>query len=191
MVFRADRDYSVYAASTLADALRETRRLQRAKTLLDHGFPIEIKELAEVVSKDVAPPRAVAGRRLGMGLTFLLFIFVMMGGAMVAADSIAGEKERGTLKTLLTSAASRMEILTAKQLSILIMALRTTIIQMGNLFAFVTFKIVPGAGEIGAVLSPGMVLLLILLCLPMAALASSGLLLVLWPRQDLQEAQMT
>jgi len=190
VVFRGDRDYSGFAAGSLSDALRETRRLDRSGQLRGHGFPIEAKDAGAVSARDVADPRAKAGLRPGMILTLLLFAFVMMGGAMVAADSLAGEKERGTLETLLTSAASRMEILIAKQLSILLMALLITLVQVGNLFAFVTFKAVPGLGDLSGVLTPGVVLLLFALCLPMAALASTGLLLVSGFSKTYKEAQM-
>ncbi len=44
---------------------------------------------------------------------------LLTGGSVIAADTIAGEKERGSLETLLTSAASRIDIVTAKMLLIL------------------------------------------------------------------------
>ncbi len=190
LVFRGDRDYSAFAAGSMADALGESRRLLRSQALVQHGFPVQVKQMAVVENREIAQPKAVAGLRLGMMLTMFLFIFIMMGGAMVAADSIAGEKERGTLETLLTTAASRLEILTAKQLSILVMAALITLIQVGNLLAFVAFKGFPGMGEMSGVLSPGIVVLLIFLCLPMAALACSALLLVSGWAKSYKEAQM-
>ena len=188
--FRGDRDYSAFAAREILSALRETRRLQRSGLLRQHSFPIEVSQVGAVETRDVADKDAVAGRKLGTGLMVLLFFFVMTGGAVVAADSIAGEKERGTLETLLTSAASRMEILLAKQLSVLVMALLITVIQVGNLFALAMFKVLPGLGDISGVLNLWVVLLLILLCLPMAALVCNALLLVSGYAKTYKEAQM-
>jgi len=64
--------------------------------------------LAPLTKHDLASRRQVAGLALGRGITLLLMLFILTGGAIVATDSIAGEKERGTLETLLTTAASRV-----------------------------------------------------------------------------------
>ena len=62
-------------------------------------------------------PSSRPGLALGRMLTALLLLFIFSSGAVVAVDSLAGEKERGTLETLLTTAVGRLEILTAKQRS--------------------------------------------------------------------------
>ncbi len=107
----------------------------------------------------------------------------------MATDSLAGEKERGTLETLLTTAAGRTEIVTAKLLAVIIVALTTTVIQVGNLLVYVGFKIIPASAGFSAAIHPAATALVLVLFLPLAALAASGLLLVSGHARTYKEAQ--
>jgi membrane protease YdiL (CAAX protease family) len=127
---------------------------------------------------------------LGKTLTLLLLLFVMSGGSVVAIDTLAGEKERGTLETLLASAATRGEIIAAKHLAILAVALVVTVIQVGNFLLYVGFKLIPASSGWAAAVSPPVAGLLFLLYLPVAALASSVLLLVSGRARTYKEAQL-
>src|SRR5262249_3928489 len=126
----------------------------------------------------------------GRGLTLLLLFFILTSGAVVASDSIAGEKERGTLETILSTAVNRMEILAAKGLVILAIALLITVIQVGNLLVYAGFRLLPVPPDLTAAVSPGVAALLVLLFLPVAALAASALLLISGFARTYREAQM-
>jgi sodium transport system permease protein len=146
--------------------------------------------LAVIDSQDLATRRQVAGLALGRGITLFLMLFILAGGAVVATDSIAGEKERGTLETLLTTAASRGEILAAKHLGVLAVALLITLLQSANLLIYVGFKVVPLPVNLAAAVTPGTVILLFFLYLPVAALVASILLLISGHARSYKEAQM-
>ena len=109
---------------------------------------------------------------------------------MVAIDSIAGEKERGTLETLLTTAASRGEILVAKHLGVLAIALLITLLQSANLLVYVGLKLLPLPANLAAAVTPGTVALLFFMYLPVAALVASVLLLISGYARSYKEAQM-
>lgn len=190
VVFRGDRDDSGTGSSRMREALWEMRRAQRADLLKSRGFPVKPSELAIIDSKDLASKRQVAGLALGRGLTLILMLFILTGGAVVAIDSIAGEKERGTLETLLTTGASRVEILTAKHLGVLAIALLITLLQSANLLVYVGFKLLPLPANLAAAVTPGTVILLFLMYLPVAALVASGLLLISGYAKSYKEAQM-
>jgi len=190
VVFRGDRDESGSGSSQMSAALREARQVQRRDLLRSHGFPVKPSELAVVDRKDLASQRAVAGLTLGRGITLFLMLFILTGGAVVATDSIAGEKERGTLETLLTTAASRVEILAAKHLGVLAIALLITLLQSANLLVYVGFKVVPLPANLAAAVTPGTAILLFLMYLPVAALIASVLLLISGYAKSYKEAQM-
>ena len=190
VVFRGDRDDSGSGSSQMSAALEETRRVQRVALLKSRGFPVKPSELAVVDNKDLASKRQVAGLVLGRSITLVLMLFILTGGAVVAIDSIAGEKERGTLETLLTTAASRVEILAAKHLGVLAIALLITLVQSANLLAYVGFKLLPLPPNLTAAVTPGTVALLLLMYLPVAALIASVLLLVSGHAKSYKEAQM-
>jgi len=117
-------------------------------------------------------------------------MFLFSGGAVVAIDTLAGEKERGTLETLLTTAAARAEIVAAKHLLILSVGLVITLIQVTNLVVYLGFRVIPAGATFSATVPPGIAALLLLLFLPVAALGASILLLVSGYARSYKEAQL-
>ena len=68
-----------------------------------------------VISKiDVATEQERFGKTIGTFLPYMFLLFCFSGAMYPALDLGAGEKERGTLETILTSPASQLEILTGK-----------------------------------------------------------------------------
>lgn len=190
LVYRADRDDSVAGMSKMRDALRDTRQDIRATLLKIRGFPVPMSEMAPVKETDLASEGQKAGHALGGMITLLLLLFIFSGGAVVATDSLAGEKERGTLETLLTTSASRIEIVLAKHLAVLAVALVITLIQSLNFLLYIGLKFIPVSVNFAAAMPPSVALLLFVLYLPLAALASSALLLTSGLARSCKEAQL-
>ena len=189
-VFRADRDDSESGASRMRRALADTRRAERGVILRQAGFPLAIADVAAVDAANLASEGQVAGLTLGRLLTPLLLLFLLSGSAVVAIDSLAGEKERGTLETLLTTAVSRAEIVAAKHLLILTVAVVITVIQVANLLVYVGFELIPTTTNFAAAVTPLTAILLLLLYLPVAGLVASVLLLVSGHARSYKEAQL-
>jgi sodium transport system permease protein len=190
ILYRGDHDDSHAAFSRLQLALRQTRLAQQSDRLHAKGIPWTPAQVAAVSPLDVASGRQVAGLTLGRAFTLFALVFVLTGGAVVASDLLAGEKERGTLETLLTTAASRVEIVMAKHLVLLAVALAITLIQAANLLLYVGFRLLPLSTDFAAAISPATALLLLVLLLPVAALATSLLLLTSGYARSYQEAQL-
>ncbi len=190
VVYRGDRHESTSGMSKMREALSATRRLERGELLQTSGFPLVPAQVAAIKETDLATQTQVAGLALGKSLTLLLLLFIFSSGAVVATDSLAGEKERGTLETLLTTGAGRLEILAAKHLVIVAVALLITAIQVLNLLVYVHFKLLPVPPNWAAAITPFTGLLLLLLYVPLAALAANVLLLVSGYARTYKEAQM-
>jgi sodium transport system permease protein len=105
-------------------------------------------------------------------------------------DIVAGEKERGSLETLLTTAATRAEIVAAKQLAILSVALFITLTQVVNLLLYVTFRLIELPQNFVIDAPPRTVLTLLLLFVPVAAFIASVLLMISAYAKSYKEAQM-
>ena len=97
--------------------------------LVSHGFAGDPGQLFAVEESNMATSGQVTGSAVGRFITLFLVMMMFTGGAVAAMDIIAGEKERGTLETLLTTAAGRGDIAAAKQLAITSVALVITLLQ--------------------------------------------------------------
>src|SRR6185436_17251684 len=99
-------------------------------------------------------------------------------GSIAAIDIIAGEKERGTLETIITTAAGRNEIVTAKQLAICSVALVITFIQLLNALLYVKLRLISLPQSFVIDLSMTGVGQLLILFIPLAAALSAALLII-------------
>ena len=190
LVYRANWDASETASNAMRQRLSSVRRDQRFLELGNRGFPVQVEEVADVESNDVATATQVTGATLGRFATAFILFFLLAGGSVVAADAIAGEKERGTLETVLTTAASRQEIVAAKLLVIVTVGVVITVIQLLNLWIYVGLEVIEVPESFAVDLSVGTVLLLLLFFLPLAALSSCLLLLVSGISKTYKEFQL-
>ncbi len=188
--FQGDRDASQVGSSKMHDLLARARSLDRDVLLQQKGLPVNPALVMSSDETNVARAAQVTGSYVGRFLTFLMLMFLMSSSSIVAIDSIAGEKERGSLETLLTTAAKRMEIVAAKQLSIVSVALVITFIQIANLLAYVDFKLVALPKDWVIELPPVTVVTLFLLFTPMAAFVASILLMLSAYAKTYKEAQL-
>ena len=96
-------------------------RLQLDETLFD---AIAIKR------EDVASTEEKFAENAGGFLPYIFIIFGFMGSIYPALDLGAGEKERGTLETILSSPASRFDIVMGKFLVVLLFSIATAFLAM-------------------------------------------------------------
>ncbi len=79
--------------------------------------PVTIKSI------DASPEQEQRSGQLAFLIPFLMLQFILSGGMATAIDATAGEKERGTLESLLVSPVRRAEVVTGKLLATTITAL--------------------------------------------------------------------
>jgi sodium transport system permease protein len=85
-------------------------------------FKLSDHDVADVGHRDAALWSKV--------LPFLLLIWALTGAFYPAVDLCAGEKERGTLETLLSSPAERSEIVWGKLLTIMLFSMATAVLNL-------------------------------------------------------------
>ena len=90
---------------------------QIMSTLLDH-YKTSLISLFIVESEDLATSENLAAMVISMIMPMLLMIFLFSGCMGLALESITGEKERGSLATLLVSPLKRRELAIGKILSL-------------------------------------------------------------------------
>ena len=187
--YRSDRDVSRAAMERLWPRLVEVRRLHRDSVYRAHGLPVTDR-VGVLESHNVASAAREGGALLGLILTPLLLFLMLSGGSIVAVDAISGEKERGTLETLLTTAAHRSEIVNAKQLAVITVGVAVTVINLLNLLVYVVFGLIDLPQNLAVQLSAVSLLMLLGLFLPLTVLVSSALLLLSGYAKSYKEYQM-
>lgn len=71
---------------------------------------------------DLVTSQDITGMMLGMLIPLLTIMFIVTGALAFAPDAIAGEKERGTISTLLITPIKRLDLALGKVISLSIMA---------------------------------------------------------------------
>lgn len=90
----------------------------------------------DLIRYDIAPKNEQIGQMVGGFLPYIFIIFCFMGCMYPALDLITGEKERGTIETLLTVPASKFNILLGKVLTIALVGLSAAFMTiLGLIFA--------------------------------------------------------
>ncbi len=79
---------------------------------------------------DVATAGEVGGSVWGRLFPFLLVMMALTGAFYPAVDLCAGEKERGTMETLLISPATRTEIVVGKFLTVMLASVTTAVLNL-------------------------------------------------------------
>ncbi len=105
-----------------------TQRFQRLE--LDQA----IVEAVDAQESNVASSQEIVGTLLGGVLPYFFVIFCFTGCMQPAIDLGAGEKERGTLETLLASPAGRLQILAGKFGVIVLTGLLAAMVSMLGLY---------------------------------------------------------
>lgn len=141
---------------------------------------------------DVASMKERLGKLAGGYLPYLFIIFGFMGAMYPGIDLGAGEKERGTLETLLSSPASRLEIVLGKFFVVMLAGVATALISMVGLYVAVRMfpEIPPDVLDVVMeMLGPKMVLMILTLLLPITAFFSAVILSLSIFARSFKEAQ--
>lgn len=142
---------------------------------------------------DVAPAVKRSGTFMAMILPYMLIILMMTGGMYPALDITAGEKERGTLETLLVAPVSRWHLAFGKFLAVLTAGLVTTVLAIISMAASAGLggMSVAEAGMPEAAMGFSVVTMLwiLVLMIPTAVLFSSLLVTISIAARSFKEGQ--
>ena len=93
-------------------------------------LPVTAAKPFEVVDDDVADEDQRQVAVWSKILPFVMLLWALTGAFYPAVDLCAGEKERGTLETLLSSPAERSEIVWGKLLTVMIFSIATAVLNL-------------------------------------------------------------
>lgn len=129
------------AAGRIEDVLDTMRKSLLSERLARSGIEEQYIRPIELQRRDVASPAKTTGTMLGLILPLLMVLMIALGAFYPAIDLTAGEKERGTFETLLSTPASKMEIVTGKFLTVFCIAMLTGILNLASMAATFVFML--------------------------------------------------
>ena len=151
----------------------------------------------EVAKKNVAPEEKVSAALASAMLPYLVILMCLTGAMYPAMDLTAGEKERGTMETILTSRVSRIHLVLGKFLMVLTASIATALLAVSSMgfssqMAMKVFegKIPAGsAAQLQLRLGPRELLAVFALIVPVGVMFSAALLAISLFAKSYKEAQ--
>ncbi|MFZ6181515.1 ABC transporter permease [Nannocystis pusilla] len=157
------------------------------------GLGIEPRSIdpLDIQRTDVVSSRELFGKLLGGLLPYMFIIFCFTGGMYPAIDLAAGEKERGTLETLLSSPASRLQIAFGKFAVVTLTGFTSALLATVGMYVSVqsvTGIPAPVLAAVQSVLAPGTIALVLALLLPLSVFFAAILLMLSLYARSYKEA---
>jgi len=187
---------SGFAAQNVQQFLRDYREKIIQERLQARNLPSDLLEPFEIQRRNVAPPKKVAGNLLGGILPYTVILLSVIGAMYPAMDLTAGEKERGTMETILCSPVPRGHLVLGKFLTVLTTSIATSALSIGSMG--VTFAIAKGflaglGGSSGKTLALSIdlsaLLVVFVMVLPVVVLFSAAQLAIALFAKSFKEAQ--
>jgi len=189
---------SSIAADRIQKQLEEYRGRLVKENLAAKNLPEAALKPFEVKQQNVAPPEKVGGAAFGGVIGYMVILLCLTGSMYPAMDLTAGEKERGTMETILSSPILRVDLVLGKFFLVLTTALTTaalSVTSMGvSFWALGHFHAFDKAGADAAQqmqLHIGIhtVLSIFIMVLPVAVLFAAALMAVAIFAKSYKEAQ--
>ena len=122
---------SSYAEGIVEKLLGTMTQKQMEGAIEAAGLDVEnVVHPFDMKRNDIATKEQSAGSLLGTVLPFMLIISLLMGTMYPAIDTTAGEKERGTLETLLTLPVRNHDIIIAKFLTVALVGIASALLNI-------------------------------------------------------------
>jgi sodium transport system permease protein len=127
------KEASKAAYRRVSDVLDRWREDIGRQNLEAGKLPATAAKPFEIATLDVAEAGQRKAALWSKILPFVLLIWALTGAFYPAIDLCAGEKERGTLETLLSSPAERIEIVWGKLLTVMIFSMATAVLNLASM----------------------------------------------------------
>jgi len=175
---------------------RELRDRTIRERLSERRLSLSLAEPVRIEQRNVAPPEKVAGLILGGLIPYFVILLSLTGTMYPAMDLTVGEKERGTIETILCSPISRISLVLGKFLMVLTASLSTAVFSVASMGLTVALvdRILGRLREVlGSTLqltiSPKAMVWVFIMVVPLTVFFSAALLAISLFAKSFKEAQ--
>jgi sodium transport system permease protein len=189
---------SELAAGNIESYLKEYGQGIATKRLEANHLPGDLLKPLNVKRQSIAPPEKEAGAILGGIISYMLILMCLQGAMSPAIDLTAGEKERGTMETILSSPVSRTHLVLGKFLLVVTAALVTMLLLLVSISvsssALQHSSLLSQASDDGQPpphfsLGPAAIGSVVIMAIPLSVLFSAGLMTIALFAKSHKEAQ--
>lgn len=167
--------------------------IARQERYIDLNLKESVLTPFELTNENVASDQEMIGKLAGGFLPYIFIAFGFIGCMYPAIDLFTGEKERGTIETLLTTPVSRLQILFGKMGVVVLSGLLAASAALVGLFLSIEFLDVVEneelLGIIHGMLSPKFILLLFFLLIPLTVFFAGVMIPIAVYAKSFKEAQ--
>ncbi len=149
----------------------------------EYAYPLVIKR------ESVGTPEDVGRRVLAYAVPMMLVLMTIAGSMYPAIDTTAGEKERGTIETILTTPAAIAEIVAGKFATVFLIAIATGLLNLAGMGLSLAAVGHAARAQIDLSLPLDTALFIVLFLLPLGFLFSSVMMAVAMYARTVKEAQ--
>ena len=190
--YNPSEDYSSAAYQEISGGVLEAYRQQ----LLSQRVPDMASLTVFTVNSDnpdmiLQDDGKAGGKILGMMMPYFVTILLFAGAMGIGTDMVAGEKERGTMASLLVSPASRSSIVLGKVFALMIISGVSAVVYVAAMVIFMPQMMGGFAGEdlgISLTLTPGQIAMLAVLLILVAFLYSAIVVMISVFAKSVKEA---
>ncbi len=133
VIYNGANEKSGLAFSLVATALRSWEQELLSRRLKRLNLPASLPQPVNPIAGDLAQAEELAANMWSKLFPALLVMMSVTGAFYPAVDLGAGEKERGTMETLLISPATRTEIVLGKFLTVMLFSLTTALLNVASM----------------------------------------------------------
>lgn len=168
-------EYSTQAADNLAQVLETYRQTLLSQRVGDMESLVVFQVNADNDEMYIQDEEKASGRAIGMMLPYFITILLFAGAMGIGTDMIAGEKERGTMASLLVSPIKRSSIVLGKVFSLMVVSGLSSLIYVAAMVVCAPMMMdsFGGAGDLNIQLSIRQILMLAFLLVAISFLYSS------------------
>jgi len=191
-IYYKSSDLMSRSKKRMKTALENYKKIVITNRLNNFKIDEKLLEPLNIVDVDMSTAKETIGKAVGGFIPYILVMFIFLGAMYPAIDLGAGEKERGSLETLLSSPATKFEITMGKLLVVSLTGLVSGLVSVLGISSSLFFiDNIPEQiqATIMELISPFMILSLIILMIPIAIFFASMLLSISFYARSFKEAQ--
>ena len=191
-VYYKSSDLMSKAKNRINNALEIYKNKIVSERLSQFNVDKDLLEPLDIINKDISTKKETIGKAVGGLIPYMLVIFIFLGAMYPAIDLGAGEKERGSLETLLSSPATKFEITVGKLMVVSLAGMVSGLISViGISVPFYFIGNIPDQikSTVLEIISPFIIVSVIILMIPIAIFFASMLLSISFYARSFKEAQ--